>query len=251
MSDNLTTMIFQLLATLKKCFNKNKILLALAAIGSITLFLESCRPDNPPSKNPIRYEIDEFIFNTFLFSQGSWWALVDTASGDRDTLMITESIAQHQNVYEGTEFKYYRFYYQGKLWSTSKQELRTILYTSNSFADYTNERYPQIRVYLNGRPWSFFINDLNVGDSIPTGGTEQNGSKELIHFTLQDSGDSLDIWKFGWAKGKYVKFKQSNVYFEQFSDLTFVFQEHFGLVSYKSNGALYIVEDSHILPVVR
>lgn len=243
-------MIIQQVILRKSNFIRGRILLVMAVLILIVPLLQSCKPDNPPTKNPIRYEIDEFIFNTFLFAQGSWWALVDTVSGDRDTLMITYSAAQHQNVYEGSEFKYYRFYYESKLWSTSDQEQMTMLYRSNSFSGHANSQLQQVIFYRNGRPWHFFYKDLNIGDSMSAGGIEQIDGKKIIYFSTLSAGDSLNHWKKGWKIGKYIEFKHSNVYFKEFADLKYMFQEHEGIVSY-DNGSHYLVEDKYLIPIIR
>ncbi|TNE79526.1 MAG: hypothetical protein EP332_10670 [Bacteroidetes bacterium] len=222
---------------------------AMAAVSAI-FFLQSCKPEIPPTKGPVRYEIDDFIFNTFLFSMGSWWALVDTVSGDRDTLMITESVAQHQNVYEGSEFKFYRFYYNSRVWSTSAQKSWLTEYLSNSYSTIQDNSYPQFQIYKDSKIWNFYLNGSELGDSLLITAAVMDGVKKENYFTVQGSGDSLLV-NGKWRLGKYKAFKHSNVPEAEFVDQYYVFQEHFGLVSFKSDGSHYVVENSELFPVIR
>lgn len=215
------------------------------------LFLSACNPDGDDGK-PKDYPADEFIFNTFLFEPGTWWAFYDSVTQEYDTITVTSGSGGYQNVYEGDKFLHKRYYYTGQ-WVRSKN-LKTynLQYRSESISDWKGKKVPRIDIstYDNhvgsGREALFFGNTL-LTDTLPAGVAFVLGSEIPSKFVLEETGDQL-FHQNAWHTAPYVKYKLVKSATNNSQDLVFIFQKYTGMTSHTIEGKYRLV-DNHLLPM--
>lgn len=230
--------------TIKKVF--------LASFTASILGLSSCGPDDTPE--PKDYPINDFIFNTFLFAEGTWWAFYDSTTGEYDTLRVTYNVGQHQNVYEGSTFKYSRYFYQAEwIWSKT-DKLYFIEYLSDNNFDWNGRTISQIGMNGHGNSYGtgydilFFDNTL-LKDTMTAGYAYKFSTLVYSYFTLNERGDSL-YYQNKWNISSFVRYTIINSVANDLNDITLVFQENKGLVSHNIDGN-YTLVDQYLLPMIK
>ncbi len=214
--------------------------------------LSSCGPDEVPE--PKDYPINDFIFNTFLFAEGSWWAFYDSTTKEYDTLSITYNVGQHQNVYEGSTFKYSRYYYRAN-WIWSKTSKRyTIEYSSDQGSTWKGSILPQISMHGLGNTYGtgygiLYYHGLPLNDTITAGFAIINTYHVSGYYSLIEKGDSL-FYQSKWNIAPFVKFILIKSVANELRDITMVFQEYKGLIEHSIDGN-YLLVDQNLIPMLK
>lgn len=224
--------------------------LALCSASMLGLF--SCGPDDTPE--PKDYQINDFIFNTFLFAQGTWWAFYDSNTAEYDTLRVTFNVGQHQNVYEGSTFKYSRYYYRADwIWSkTSKRYM--VEYSSDQHSTWKGIKLPQISMDGLGNTYGtgygkLYFHGMPLNDTITAGYAIINGNTVGGRYSLLQKGDSL-FYQSKWNVDPFVKFKLIKSVAHELQNITMTFQAHNGLIEHTIDGNYKLV-DKNIIPMIR
>lgn len=226
------------------------ILLTLSA--TFVMCLSSCSFKEDLEVRP--YPINEFIFNTFLFAQGSWWAFYDSTSGSYDTLYVTENYGQHQNVYEDTHFLYYRYYYRAYwLWSKTNKRF-AVEYFSDRVSDRKGRKIARMDLTGYGNSYGFgydklFYENTLLHDTLFAGHAYFPGQDKISKFVLQEKGDSL-YYQNKWTVAPYVKYTLIGSVACELKDVTFLFQSYTGLVAHNMDGNYHLV-DQYLLPMLK
>jgi hypothetical protein len=216
------------------------------------LWLSSCGPDDIPE--PRDYPINNFVFNTFLFAEGTWWAFYDSTTGKQDTINVKYSFGQHQNLYEGDKFMYSQYYYTAD-WIRSKTKKKyRIEYISKWVYDWNGRKIYRININSNndvignGSEAICFENSA-LNDSIPNGSVTYQSTDYTSYFTLLETGDSLKLNNV-WHVSPYRKVKISQSVTNDLSDIHYVFQEYTGLISHTIGGN-YLLVDKSLIPMIK
>lgn len=216
------------------------------------LGLSSCGPDETPE--PMDYPINDFIFNTFLFADGTWWAFYDSTTGKQDTINVTYSFGQHQNVYEDDKFMYSQYYYTAD-WIRSKTNRKyRIEYISKWVYDWNGRKITRININShndvigNGSEAVFFENS-ELNDSIPGGTITYQSTDYTSYFTLLETGDSLLVNNV-WQVSPFRKFKIGKSITNDLNDVHFVFLKYTGPVSHNIGGS-YLLVDKNTIPMIK
>lgn len=213
------------------------------------LFLSSCNSDDDLKRD---FPPDEFIFHSYLFERGSWWAFYDSATQDYDTFSVTSGYGGFQNVYEGDKFMYKRYYYTGQ-WVRSKNlNTYSIEYQSEAVGDWKGRQLTQIRISTHdnkvgsGHEGLFYGNSALL-DTVPAGVAFVLGSEIPSKFVLEETGEQL-FYQNVWHTNPYARYKLVKSATNNSQDVVFIFQKHAGMIAHTIEGNYRLV-DSHLIPM--